>query len=189
MPISKPNKARLYLAVYTSFNSSNVEYAFIVAPKSESLDPRVLDATKYHCRQNASRNDDSFSSSSTAQSSQPWLFEQLALNASTDPDLLVRICISKLDNLQAFEQSLQKVPVSQGDPDFTPEWWLQMAWSQLQYEQMLSKESTWSWGTILGTANRYLQEKKHLGRLSTSKSRGMQPAPVYDMMTKKEIIV
>ncbi|KAF2232217.1 hypothetical protein EV356DRAFT_534883 [Viridothelium virens] len=192
MPGLKSNKPRLYLAIYSTPDPNHLAFTFIVAPKTESNDPRVLDATKYRCRRNITNTSPASSMTQTislTNGSQPlkWLVEKLAVNVATDPELLVRVCLGKLDNQRALEHALSKVPVSQNDPDFTPEWWMQMAWSQIQHEQILSKESKWTWATIQTTTSRYLQEKTKAERLSTQK-RAVQPAPVYDMISKKELI-
>ncbi|KAL9085878.1 MAG: hypothetical protein Q9165_007361 [Trypethelium subeluteriae] len=192
MPGLKSNKPRLYLAIYSTSDPTHLACTFIVAPKTESNDPRILDATKYRCRRNSTNASSASLMTqpvSLTNGSQPpkWLLEKLAVNVATDSELLVRVCLGKLDNQHALERALSKVPVSQNDPDFTPEWWMQMAWSQFQYEQILSKDSKWAWATVQTTTSRYLQEKTKAGRLSTQK-RAAQPAPVYDMISKRELI-
>ncbi|THW87989.1 hypothetical protein D6D15_06286 [Aureobasidium pullulans] len=172
MPSGKP---RLYVALYPSGVSNSEErkyhWAFIVGPKKESS--KVVPGIRYHV---------------TNPPHVGWQYEKADLkNVRFTNNLLARIMIAKVEDVERLERILQNVPVIQNDPEWRCRTWIKNALGELEKDGQVVGTAQLSWEKIERTARDYVAQKTAAGRYQQEDIIA-KPRPMWDMLEEKETL-
>ncbi|KAH0336342.1 hypothetical protein KCU81_g8583, partial [Aureobasidium melanogenum] len=170
MPSGKP---RLYVALYPSGVSNNEErkyhWAFLIGPKSENA--REVPGVRHHVTNPAHVG---------------WQYEKADLaNVRMTNNLLARIAIAKIEDVERLEAILKSVPVVQNDSNWRCRTWIASALAEIEKDGKAVGTAVLDWKEIEETARRYVAQKTAAGRyLDVEKIR--KPRPTWSMLEDKE---
>lgn len=116
------------------------------------------------------------------------MYEELDLrNVRTTDNLLVRVLIGKVADLERLENIFRSVPLVQNDPRWRCRTWTRHAVEALAADGRAMGTSVLDWQKIEDTAKWYAGEKADAGRFRDVDLIRM-PKPTWDMLENKEIV-
>jgi hypothetical protein len=163
------------ISPYQKFNShippARYHWAFLVGPKTEK--DAEVPGKRYHVKNPINRG---------------WVYEELELrNVRTTDNLLVRVLIGKVADLERLENVFRSVPVVQNDPNWRCRTWTRHAVEALAADGKAMGTSVLDWQKIEDTAKWYAGEKADAGRFRDADLIRM-PKPTWDMLKNKETV-
>jgi hypothetical protein len=151
-------------------SSSNRRYhwALLVGPKNESS--KEVPGVRYHVRNPPLAG---------------WTYEKTPVdNIQVTVQLLARILIAKVEDLDRLNAIFESVPVIQGDPKWTCRSWIASALEAIAKDGKAVGTSMLDWTKIEEFGRRYVAEKTAANRYKQGDLSG--PRPMWDMLENKE---
>lgn len=144
-------------------------WAFLIGPKRETA--TEVPGVRYHVTNPAHVG---------------WQYEKANLtNVRMTNNLLARIAIAKIEDVERLDAILKNVPVVQNDSNWRCRTWIASALAEIEKDGKVVGTAVLDWNKIEKTARRYVAQKTAAGRYldvkEIEKSR-----PTWSMLEDKE---
>lgn len=117
-----------------------------------------------------------------------WTYEAVPLqDVRTTNGLLVRILIAKIIDEKQLVETLQQVPVVQGDPNWRCRTWITSALAQIAMDGHCVGTAELDWQKIEAFARQYVGTKIAAGRYGEGADMA-KPRPMWDLLENRENI-
>lgn len=117
-----------------------------------------------------------------------WRYEKKPVNnIRSTPQLLARILVAKVEDVDRLDAILDSVPLVQDDPNWRCRSWIASALEALAKDGKAIGTAELDWTKIEELGRRYVAEKTAAGRYS---QRGLLdgPRPTWDILENKETV-
>ena len=152
-------------------NHRRYHWAFLVGPKIENAEQ--VRGVRYHAVNPYDTG---------------WKFEKTDLsNVRMTHNLLARILIGKIENLERLNTILENVPVTRDDPQWRCRNWIASSLTAIKKDGKAVGTAQLDWNQIEETARRYVAEKTAMGRYQKAENI-LGPRPTWDMLDGKETV-
>lgn len=116
-----------------------------------------------------------------------WIYEGTPLsNVKVTAQLLARILIAKVEDVDRLTAIFKSVPLVQDDPSWRCRSWIASALEAIAKDGKAVGTSELDWTKIEEFGRRYVAEKTAAGRYREGDLQG--PRPMWDMLENKEMI-
>lgn len=118
-----------------------------------------------------------------------WIYERIEPTRLRTWNLLARLIVAKIENVELLEQTLESVPVVQGDPAWTCRVWVREAVAALvQAGALGTRVDLEDWESVERECREYMAGKIQQGRWQVKQEGNFAGLPTVDLITGEEIV-
>ena len=118
-----------------------------------------------------------------------WEYEERAIHFVSTPNLLTRVMVGKVNDLERLLEVTRRVPVVQGDKDWNCVVSVKAALEALREDGQAMGTSKLEWQEVRDSCMRYIQEKRNARRFEAGAGFDMSRPPTLDLLEGKELVV